>query len=355
MRLISLGTLVTAILVVVVLLVKLTTFMVRFSEVAVKVRMGQVAAIVDKPGLYPRWPYPFESIKTYDTRLRTLDTLESEIKTRDGKNVIVGNYALWRIANPNTFYIRVGNERDAEDKLRVRINQRRAAVIGNENLSAFVNLNQAAVDANYDRIENELLNGIQTEGESAGLSLRDAVLADFGIDVVKVDLRRISLPEETTQTVFQQMSAERQKEAARFREEGKSRAETIRAQAEADRDQIIAFAERKAQEIQSTGIQAATGILKQINAEDAEFFEWLCWLDALRDSLRQKSTIFLDSRSTMFDYFKAPVAPHPESGTASGRDAPLLKLPVPGPDFDPLASRTAEQPESSEGAARGNP
>jgi membrane protease subunit HflC len=355
MKRLSIPTVVTAVLVVVVLLVKLTTFMVRFSEVAVKVRMGQVAAIITQPGLYWRWPWPIESVKTYDTRLRTLDTLESEIKTRDGKNVIVGNYALWRIAEPRTFYIRVGNEREAEDKLRARINQRRAAVIGNEDLSAFVNPNQDAVDASYNRIEKELLSGKQTEGESAGLSLRDAVLADFGIQLVKVDVRRISLPEETTQTVFQQMIAERQKEATRFREEGKSRAQTITAQAEADRNQIIAFAERKAQEIESTGIQAATGILKQIGAQDSEFFEWLCWLDALRDSLRQKSTIFLDSRSALFEYFKAPVA-SPASDAVPDRPEPLLKeLPVPGPKFDPLAPRPAAQSQPVEGAARGNP
>lgn len=355
MKRLSIPTVVTAVLVVVVLLVKLSTFMVRFSEVAVKVRMGQVAAIITQPGLYWRWPWPIESVKTYDTRLRTLDTLESEIKTRDGKNVIVGNFALWRIADPRTFYIRVNNEREAEDKLRARINQRRAAVIGNEDLSAFVNLNQDAVDANYNRIENELLSGKQTEGEGAGLSLQDAVLADFGVNLKKVDLRRISLPEETTQTVFTQMIAERQKEAARFREEGKSRAQTITAQAEADRNQIIAFAERKAQEIQSTGIQAATGILKQINAEDAEFFEWLCWLDALRDALRQKSTIFLDSRSALFDYFKAPV-PAPEAGAAPAAPRKALPaLPAPGPGFDPLTPRAADQPQPVEGAARGNP
>ena len=354
MRRLSIPTVFTAVLVVVVLLVKLSTFMVRFSEVAVKVRMGHVAAIITDPGLYWRWPWPIESIKTYDTRLQTLDTLESEIKTRDGKNVIVGNYAIWRIAEPRTFYVCIGNVREAEDKLRARINQRRAAVIGNEALSAFVNLNQEAVDSNYNRIEQQLLSGQQAEGEGAGRSLKDAVLADFGIELVKVDLRRISLPEETTQSVFAQMIAERMSEAARFREEGKSRAQTITAQAEADRNQIIAFAERKAQEIQSTGIQAATGILKQISAEDAEFFEWLCWLDALRESLRQKSTIFIDSRSTLFEYFKAPVSPS-ETGPSSVPGSGPRSMPVPGPGFDPLAPRGANPPQPVEGAARGNP
>mgnify|MGYP000652969738 CR=1 FL=1 len=224
MRKVPIPTLLTALVVVAVLLVYMLTYQVRFSEVAVKVRLGKVAGIIDQPGLGLRWPWPIESIQTYDTRLRVLDTQENEIQTRDGKNIVVGNYALWRIADPLTFYKVVRTVPEAERNLRARINQRRAAVIGNEHLSAFVNLNEQLVEENYARIEQALLEGRQEGGSGGGASLKDAVLKDFGIELVKVDLRRISLPEETTQSVFEQMRAERQKEAARFREEGKSRA-----------------------------------------------------------------------------------------------------------------------------------
>ncbi len=354
MRRISVPTLITAVLVVAVLLVKMTTFMVRFSEAAVKVRLGKVAAIIDKPGLNWCWPWPFESVRTYDTRLRTLDTLESEIKTRDGKNIIIGNYALWRIADPENFYVRVGTVPEAEDKLRARIHQRRAAVIGNEELSAFVSLNEDAVNTNYDRIEQALLKGRQVEGDREGRSLREAVREDFGIELVKVDLRRISLPEETTQSVFAQMIAERNKEADRFRQEGKARAATITGQALADRNQILEFVKRRAAEIQSTGIEASTSVLKQIAAEDAELFEWLRWLDALRVALRQKSTIFLDSRSGLFDYFNTPQLPgeggnHPDAGGG------MRSTPPPGPQFDPLKPRPAAAPQPTEGPGHGNP
>jgi membrane protease subunit HflC len=325
MRKVSLPTVFTAALVVLVLAVYMVTFVVRFSEVAVKVRLGRVVETIDRPGLYFCWPRPFERIERFDTRLRVLDTVESETKTRDGKNIIVGNYAIWRIRHPRTLVESRLSIREAEDKLRARINQRRAAVIGNEDLSSFVNLNEELVNANYDRIEQEMLTGIQTEGERAGISLRDSVLADFGIELVKVGIRRISLPEETTQSVFQQMIAERQKEAARFREEGKSRAATITAQAEANRNSIMKFAETMAGRIQSTGIQASTGILKQIAAEDAEFFEWLRWLDALRVALRQKSTIFLDSRSDLFRYLQAPLTP--EGTIVPAPELPLSSLP----------------------------
>lgn len=318
MKKISLPTLLTAAAVVLVLLAYMFMFQVRFSEVAVRIRLGNIKEIVEEPGLKWRWPYPIEKIVKYDTRLRTLDTLEGEIKTKDGKNIIVGNYALWRIKVPRTFVDRSLTVREAEERLRARINQRRAAVIGNKDLSDFVNLNEELVNKNYNDIENTMLNGKQVEDDEEGHSLKESVLTDFGIELVKVDIRRISLPEETTQSVFQQMIAERQKEAARFREEGKSRAQTITAQALADRDKIISFTMRKAEEISSTGVQASTGILKQIEAEDAAFFEWLRWLDALGVALRQKSTIFLDNNSALFERFQPPFTSELDSQKAGG-------------------------------------
>jgi membrane protease subunit HflC len=319
MKKIPIPTLLTASIVVLVLLVYALTFEVRFSEVAVKVRLGQVAAIVKQPGLYPRWPWPIESIKKYDRRLRTLDTTEAEIKTKDGKNVIMGNYAVWQIENPNQFYVRVNTIAKADEYLRARITQRRAAVIGNEDLSAFVNPSEDVVNASFDRISQELLHGRRTEAEDQNArSLYDSVLADFGIRLEKVAIRRISLPEETTKSVFQQMSAERQAEAARYREEGKAVAQKLTSEADAARKSILAFADRKASEESAKGVQASTGILSQIASEDTDFFIWLRWLEALRTSLKQKSTIFLDNDSELFKRFTEPPPRVPGDKTAAG-------------------------------------
>lgn len=311
MNRIPIPTLLTAGIVVLVLLAYMLTYQVRFSEVAVKVRLGKATdeSVVTDPGLYPRWPWPVETVKKYDKRLRTLDTTEAEVKTRDGKNVVVGNYAIWRIAQPLQFFKRVQVIPKAEENLRARIAQRRQAVIGSEDLSAFVNLDEERVKESYDRIEHALLHGKQVEPGGEARSLYEGVLADFGIHLEKVAIRRISLPQETTQSVFQQMIAERQKVAAGYREEGKSRAQSITAAAEAAKEQILAFARTTAEKERAKGVQASTRVLGQIEAEDVEFFEWLRWLDALRVSLQQKSTIFLDSDSELFGPFVRPLAP----------------------------------------------
>ena len=299
----SLPTLFIAGLVVLILVAFACTYQVAFNQVAVKVRFGKADqnSIIREPGLKLRWPWPIESIETYDTRLETLDTPETEIKTRDGKNLIVGAYAVWMIADPLQFYKRVRTTDEAEKQMRSRLTQSQAAIIGQNTLADFVNLDAQQKDASYDRMLTQMLSDV-----APGLA------TDYGIKVERVGIRRISLPKEATQQVFASMQQERNKLAARYRQEGKSKAEGIKARAESNAKQILAFAERKSKEIESAGIQASTRILAMIPQEDRGFFEWLRWLDGLRAALAQKTTIFLDEKSPFFEPFvHPPIAPEP--------------------------------------------
>ncbi len=302
-------TLIVALPVVLILLLAASTYQVAFNQVAVKVRFDE-GEVIREPGLRLKWPWPIEHVQHYDQRLQTLDTPETEIKTIDGKNVIVGAYALWTIEDPLQFYRRVRTVDEAEKQMRSRISQAQAAVIGQSNLSDFVNLDAALVEQKYDAL-------LERMRETVAPGLR----ADYGIHVAELGLRRISLPRETTQEVFNSMRAERNKLAARFREEGKSQAEGIKARANSEAKQILEFASSKAQEIKSAGVQASTRIYEQIAAEDAEFFEWLRWLDALKASLAQKTTIFLDQNSPLFGPFVNPPAVPPAAGAATAAGA----------------------------------
>lgn len=305
---VSIPTLLIAAAVVLILLVFAFTFQVDFNQVAVKARFGKADAssVIRDPGLKFRWPYPFESIETYDVRLRPIDTPETEIKTVDGKMVIVGAYVIWRIEDPLQFYLRVPQRSvaEAEKLMRSRISQTQAAVIGQSTLSDFVSLDVKQKDANYERMLSQMLAGV-----APGLK------ADYGIEVRRIGLRRISLPKEAMQQVFASMQQERNRLAARYRQEGKSKAEGIKARAEANAQQILAFANRRAKEIESAGIAASTQILKKIQQEDAGLFILLRELDALRASLSQKTTIFLDEKSPLFKPFvQPPVPPEPRPG-----------------------------------------
>jgi membrane protease subunit HflC len=269
----------------------------------VKVRFGDPQAVIKEPGLKFKWPAPIELVRHYDTRLRVLDTPETEIKTSDGQNVIVGCFAIWRIEDPLEFYKRVSTEAEAETGLRDRINNSRAKVIGQHNWAEFVNLDSELIDASYRRIEQEMLDDAEP-----------GIRKDYGVALERVGVYRISLPEEATAKVQDSMRKERERMAAQFREEGESKKEAIVARADSQSKQILAFAERKAKEIEAAGVKASQRVFQQIAEEDAEFFIWLRWLEALESALIQKTTVFIDSDSELFRRFAEPPGPSPPSG-----------------------------------------
>ena len=302
MKKVPIPSLIVAVIVVAALVTYAVTFQVRFSEVAVRVLLGDAdeGSVIREPGLKAKWPWPIETVVKYDKRFKVLDTPESEIKTADGKNVIVGCFAIWRIAQPLEFKIAVETERKAEELLRARINETRSAIMGKHDMSEFVSLDAEQLESSHEGIEREML-------ALAG----PAILDEWGIEVARIGVRRISLPEEVSQKVFESMIQEREALAARYREEGAALAESIKAEAESAKNQILAFAQSKAQEIESKGTRAATRILAQINEEDTPFFIWLRRLDALKAVLQERTTIFFDSETELFKDFVRPPAELP--------------------------------------------
>ncbi len=302
MRKVSIPTVAIGALVVLILLSFFFVTQVSFSQVGVRVRLGRAdqRSVLDKPGPYFHWPSPIESIWVYDQRLQTLDTPETEIKTIDGKNVIIGCYAVWTIQDPLRFYTRVPRHEpaEAEKQMRARLSQVQAAVIGQRTLAHFVNLNAEETEKNYNTLLQEMHDRVAP-----------ALLADYGIDVKQIGLRRISLPKEVTQKVFEAMRQERIELAERYRSEGQSRANAISARAEAEANQILAFTDARAADIRSAGQRAAAEIYAKIPAADQEFFEWLRWLDALKAALQQKTTFFLDEKNPFFGPFVHPPVP----------------------------------------------
>lgn len=296
MKRIPVPAMVTALALIIVLVVYSITYQVRFSESVVKVQFGRpVGDPISEPGLKFKWPAPIETVHAYDTRWRVLDTPETEIKTADGQNIIVGCFAVWKIKNPLLFYQRVPIERTAEEKLRARVNESRATVIGQHHWSEFVNLDSDLVERNWKVIEEEML-----------ADAKQGIWDDYGVELKRIAIWRLSLPEEATDSVQKSMIQERNRMAARYREEGESIKEAIIARATSQSDQIMAFAERKAIEIEGAGVRAAQRVFEQIPAEDTEFFVWLRWLDALKASLATKTTIFIDSHNELFEHFVQP-------------------------------------------------
>ncbi len=319
MRKIPIATLIVAAIVVGGLLIYGISFQVRFNEVAIKIRLGQATEVVSAQGFHWKLPPPIEFTVPFDTRYQVLDTLESEVKTREGTNLVVGCFAIWRIKDPLQFYVRAKSIPESQAKIRERINAARAVVIGQRRMSDFVNLDVQELERGFDGMQNEML------AEAA-----PGVLSDFGVELMHVGIRRVSLPEDVTRTVIQSMISERNNKAAGFRQEGAARAEAIRARAESVKNQILSFAKRRAAAIESQGVEASKRYLEQIREQDQELFIFLRGVEALTNSMRENATIFIDSDSPLYRFFGPPPGLSPA--------APLAAP----------AAETARQPAGSE-------
>ncbi|MFO0838692.1 MAG: SPFH domain-containing protein [Phycisphaerae bacterium] len=275
------------------------SFQVRFNEVAILIRLGKADArsVVSEQGFHWKLPPPIEYVVSFDTRYQVLDTLESEVKTREGNNLIVGCYAIWRIKDPLQFYVRAKSIAEAQTKIRERINASRATIVGQRRMSDFVNLDAAELERGFDGMQNDML------AEAA-----PGLLADFGVELVHVGVRRVSLPEDVTRTVIQSMISERNSKAAGFRQEGAARAEATKARAESIKNQILSFAKRRAAAIESQGVEASKRYLEQIQEQDQELFIFLRGVEALQNSLKENATIFIDSNSPLYKFFFGPQA-----------------------------------------------
>lgn len=312
-----LPTIITAAALVLVLVAYAFSYQVRFSQFAVKTHLGQADdnSIHTDPGIKFRWPWPIEEVQVYDKRLQTIDTPEGETKTRDGKNLIVGCFAVWKIdadspGNALKFYKVSTTERKAESQLRARINEARQLVIGRHDMSDLFGLDEEQVRANHDKIEKEMLDAAAAD-----------IQKDYGIVVTHIGIRRISLPDAATQEVFKSMSKERDALATKYRSEGESLAKSIESRAQSASDQIMAFTMRKAEEIKSEGRRAATTYLSRIEQQDREFFIFLREMETMESMLKQRATIFFDTTNEFLRKFVAPEAPKSRSQSSTAPDA----------------------------------
>lgn len=261
-------------------------FIVREGEVAIVTFLGKPVKEVVEPGLYTRKPWPLNRVYRYDNRLQTVETSYEETLTRNGKNILVRLYAVWRIAEPTTFLERVGDVDQALYNLDGLLRAGKSAVVGEYDFSAFVNLDREALK--LQDMEQRVLDRVAAEANER-----------YGIEVVQVGLDRIGLPEGIAESVFARMRAERKELADRYRSEGEGEAVRIRAEADGARQKILAQASADAKRMRAEGEAEAAEYYKAFEA-DPELAMFLRNLDALEKTLKEKSTVVLDADSEPF-------------------------------------------------------
>ena len=277
-------------MVVVALLVlsSLSLFVVDQRQNAIVFRLGEVVDVKKEPGLYMKVPV-LDNVRFFDTRILTIDTPEPErFLTSEKKNVLVDLFVKWRITDVRQYYVSVGgDEARAHTRLLQTIYDSVRAEFGNRTV-------HEVVSGERDKIM-ELMR--QKANEDAG---------KIGVAVLDVRLKRVDLPQEVSESVYRRMEAERKRVANELRSTGSADSEKIRADADKQREVILAQAYRDAQRIKGEGDAKASAIYAKAYEGNPEFYSFYRSMEAYRASFRNKTDVLvLEPNSEFFKYFRS--------------------------------------------------
>ena len=237
-------------------LVYLTFFSVRETEFVLVTQFGRPIRTVTDAGLNAK--LFFQTAIYFDRRLRTYNPRPSEFLTRDKKNVVIENYVVWKIQNPERFVETVGDATAAEMRLHDIIWSGLSAALGTHDLDSLVGTEP-------DKVQTAAMLDNLT-------ALTDrAALEQYGINVVDVRIKRLNLPEQNKQSVYARMRAERQRIARQYRAEGEEQALSIRADADRQKEEILSLAYKQAENIKGQGDAESTRIYGQAYSKNPAF------------------------------------------------------------------------------------
>jgi membrane protease subunit HflC len=314
------GMLALAAVLVVILLA--STFVVQQTQTALVLRFGAVQQVRSPgaglpsglgPGLHFKLPL-VDNVVYFDRRILDLDLPAQEVIASDQKRLVVDAFARYRILDPLRFYQSVNTIAAANNRLGSIVNSTVRSVLADATFSAVVRTEREAL---MKRIASEV----------------NAAARGLGVEVVDVKLRRVDLPEQNSQAVFQRMQTERQREATDIRAQGTQIAQGIRARSDRDVTVILADAQRRAEELRGTGDAERNRILAEAYGRDPAFFSFFRSMQAYEAGLRSGETrMVLTPNSDFFRFFNDPSGREtPPRPAASGPTPPLAQAqPSPG-------------------------
>lgn len=272
---------------VLLVLVTSSAYTVDQREYALVFRLGEIVAVKKEPGLYFKMPM-VENIRYYDKRILTLNWEEPDrFITREKKNVLVDSFVKWRIVDPSRYYVSVrGDEVQAERRLSQMVNDGLRAEFGK-------------------RLIHDVVSGERSQIMEILRQRADKESRQMGIQILDVRLRRVDLPKEVSESVYQRMEAERKSVANELRSQGSAAAEKIRADADRQREVIIAEAFRDAQKVKGEGDAKASEIYAQAFGKNPEFYAFYRSQEAYKNSFKSKSDVMvIDQSSDFFKYMR---------------------------------------------------
>ncbi|MDP8235390.1 MAG: protease modulator HflC [Candidatus Erginobacter occultus] len=270
-------------------LIALSVFQVSEGEIAIVTRFGDPVRIVREAGPHRKRPGFLEKVNRLDRRIQVFKPRPIQLMLKDQDPLIVTCYVSWRISDPLLFFQSLGTPELAELKLGDMVNARLGSVLGDYGLSQLINT------------DPELVRLIEVEAEVLEATNRQA-REQYGLEIVDLGLRRVTYPAIVTQSVYDRMKSDREKEAQRYRAEGAEEAAKIEAEADRRVSEILAESGRKAEIAKGEGDREAIRIRGEAYSQDPELFEFLDSLDTYRRILGRETTLILSLDSDLFRY-----------------------------------------------------
>ncbi len=266
----------------------MTVFTVDQRQAAIIFQLGKIKEVVSEPGLAFKWPL-IQNVRIFDRRILTLDSPEPErFLTAEKKPVLVDSFVKWRIHDVKVYYVSVsGDETQAKTRLAQAVNSWLREEFGR-------------------RTVHDVVSGARDDIMVSVKKKADADMRAIGIEIVDVRLKRVDLPPEVSESVYRRMETERKRVANELRSEGAAEAERIKANADRQREVILAEAYRDAQKIKGEGDAKAASIYGRAFGENPEFYAFYRSLEAYRASFKNKSDlVVMEPNSEFFKYLKS--------------------------------------------------
>ena len=259
-------------------------FVVSETQRAVKLRFGEIVEFDVPPGLHFKLPI-VNTVRKFDARILTLDAAPQSYLTSEKKALSVDSFVKWRVSDVAKYFTTTGGD---EERLRRLLSQRVDAGLRNEFGSRTV---KEVVSGQRDELMDKLSNQLNVIAKE-----------ELGIEVIDLRVKKIDLPPEVSESVYNRMRTERERLAKELRAQGNEVAERIRATADKDKTIILADAYREAEETKGNGDATATSTYASAYSQDPEFYDFTRSLKAYESTFSNKSDILLINPES--DFFK---------------------------------------------------
>jgi len=258
-----------------------SAYVIKETEQAVVLAFGKVQEVNAKPGLHFKAPF-YEQVIILDKRVLETESKAEELQTVNKELIILNSFTKWRIVDSKKFYEKLFNRSRANDRIDSVVNSNIREMIARITLEELISGNRNQVVGDVMRLSKPKIEG------------------EYGIEIIDIRIKRADLPEENANYVYNDMKAERNKEAKELRAKGSQDSQVIKATAEKEVKVLVAEAKEKAEKLKGNGDAQSIKIYADAYSKDPRFYELSRTLESYKKALGSKETTFVLDPSVKF-------------------------------------------------------